>query len=111
MCSRRWPGYDQQEEASLIQYYDLDDQTLWNPSNGVSRLFMSQVGVYQAELRMPSGIGAMQADECPLSQGPGSATRSSAGSPAWAVRTRSTKYCRGHSESSSQPSRSTPGRY
>ncbi|WP_310725944.1 DUF6086 family protein [Streptomyces sp. N2A] len=50
----------------MSQYYDLDDQTLWNPSNGVSRLFMSQVGVYQAELGMPSGIGAMQADECQI---------------------------------------------
>ncbi|MFF7023209.1 DUF6086 family protein [Streptomyces klenkii] len=28
-----------------------------NPSNGASRLFMSQVSVYQAELGLPSGIG------------------------------------------------------
>ncbi|MFE7268935.1 DUF6086 family protein [Streptomyces sp. NPDC057592] len=27
----------------MSQYYKLSDQTLWNPSNGASRLFMSQV--------------------------------------------------------------------
>ncbi|UKY53718.1 DUF6086 family protein [Streptomyces inhibens] len=47
----------------MSQYYDMGDQTLWNPSNGASRLFMSQVSVYQAELGLPSGIGPMQADE------------------------------------------------
>ncbi|MFJ3206151.1 DUF6086 family protein [Streptomyces sp. NPDC086989] len=47
----------------MSQYYDMGDQTLWNPSNGASRLFMSQVSVYQAELGLPSGIGPMQADD------------------------------------------------
>ncbi|MFJ3280128.1 DUF6086 family protein [Streptomyces halstedii] len=56
----------QQKEAALSQYYDMGDQTLWNPSNGASRLFMSQVSVYQAELGLPSGIGPMQADECQI---------------------------------------------
>ncbi|MCX4586370.1 DUF6086 family protein [Streptomyces sp. NBC_01481] len=50
----------------MSQYYDMGDQTLWNPSNGASRLFMSQVSVYQAELGLPSGIGPMQADECQI---------------------------------------------
>ncbi|MEU8625557.1 DUF6086 family protein [Streptomyces sp. NPDC048669] len=50
----------------MSQYYDMGDQTLWNPSNEVSRLFMSQVSVYQAELGLPSGIGPMQADECQI---------------------------------------------
>ncbi|WSY86735.1 DUF6086 family protein [Streptomyces sp. NBC_00876] len=50
----------------MSQYYDMGDQTLWNPSNGVSRLFMSQVSVYQAELGLPSGIGPMRADECQI---------------------------------------------
>ncbi|MGW5679469.1 DUF6086 family protein [Streptomyces sp. NPDC003860] len=44
----------------------VGDQTLWNPSNGASRLFMSQVSVYQAEVGLPSGIGPMQADECQI---------------------------------------------
>ncbi|MGQ4377517.1 DUF6086 family protein [Streptomyces sp. SAS_267] len=50
----------------MSQYYDMGDQTLWNPSNGASRLFMSQVSVYQAELGLPSGIGPMRADECEI---------------------------------------------
>ncbi|MEU2792333.1 DUF6086 family protein [Streptomyces sp. NPDC007100] len=50
----------------MSQYYDMGDQTLWNPSNGASRLFMSQVSIYQAELGLPSGIGPMQADECQI---------------------------------------------
>lgn len=50
----------------MSQYYDMGDQTLWNPSNGASRLFMSQVSFYQAELGLPSGIGPMQADECQI---------------------------------------------
>lgn len=50
----------------MSQYYDMGDRTLWNPSNGASRLFMSQVSVYQAELGLPSGIGPMQADECQI---------------------------------------------
>ncbi|MFF4244929.1 DUF6086 family protein [Streptomyces sp. NPDC001822] len=48
----------------MSQYYALGDRTLWNPSNGASRLFMSQVTVYQAEVGLPSGIGPMEADEC-----------------------------------------------
>lgn len=50
----------------MSQYYDLGDRTLWNPSNGASRLFMSQVTVYQAEVGLPSGIGPMEADECEI---------------------------------------------
>ncbi|WDT59807.1 DUF6086 family protein [Streptomyces sp. G7(2002)] len=58
--------YDQREEAAVSQYFDMGDQTLWNPSNGASRLFMSQVHVYQAEVGLPSGIGPMKADECQI---------------------------------------------
>ncbi|WP_405407136.1 DUF6086 family protein [Streptomyces decoyicus] len=47
----------------MSQYYDMGDQTLWNPSNGASRLFMSQVNIYEAEVGLPSGIGPMKADE------------------------------------------------
>lgn len=50
----------------MSQYYKLGDQTLWNPSNGASRLFMSQVTVYQAEVGLPSGIAPTEADECQL---------------------------------------------
>ncbi|MFJ3900225.1 DUF6086 family protein [Streptomyces sp. NPDC090025] len=48
----------------MSQYYDMGDRTLWNPSNGASRLFLAQLGVYQAELGLPSGIGPMENDEC-----------------------------------------------
>ncbi|MFF4954995.1 DUF6086 family protein [Streptomyces chattanoogensis] len=50
----------------MSQYYDMGEQTLWNPSSGASRLFMSQLSVYEAELGLPSGIGPMQADECQI---------------------------------------------
>ncbi|MEV0116875.1 DUF6086 family protein [Streptomyces sp. NPDC050844] len=50
----------------MSQCYGIGDETLWNPSNGASRLFMSQVSVYQAELGLSSGIGPMQADECQI---------------------------------------------
>ncbi|WP_432590766.1 DUF6086 family protein [Streptomyces sp. HD1123-B1] len=50
----------------MTQYYEMGDQTLWNPSNGASGLFMSQVSVYQAELGLPSGIGPMEADQCQI---------------------------------------------
>ncbi|MFE7358218.1 DUF6086 family protein [Streptomyces sp. NPDC057543] len=50
----------------MSHYYDLGDQTLWNPSNGASRLFLSQVTVYQTEVGLPSGIGPMEADECQI---------------------------------------------
>ncbi|MEV6881320.1 DUF6086 family protein [Streptomyces sp. NPDC051135] len=50
----------------MSKYYDLGDRTLWNPSNGASRLFMSQVTAHQAEVGLPSGIGPMEADECQI---------------------------------------------
>lgn len=50
----------------MSQYYDLGDRTLWNPSNGASRLFLRQVAVHEAELGMPSGIGPMENDESSL---------------------------------------------
>ncbi|WP_256090603.1 DUF6086 family protein, partial [Actinacidiphila rubida] len=50
----------------MSQYYDVGDRTLWNPSNGASRLFRHQVAVFEAELGLPSGIGPMGADECAI---------------------------------------------
>ncbi|WP_328381469.1 DUF6086 family protein [Streptomyces sp. NBC_00400] len=48
----------------MSQYYVMGDQTLWNPSHGVSRLFLHQVPLHEAELGLPSGVGPMDADEC-----------------------------------------------
>src|SRR4051812_40421513 len=50
--------------TTMSQYFDMGDQTLWNPSNGASRLFLRQLAVFEAELELPSGIGPMEADEC-----------------------------------------------
>ncbi|WP_327306194.1 DUF6086 family protein [Streptomyces sp. NBC_01298] len=50
----------------MSQYYDLGDETLWNPSNGAARLFHRQVAVFEAELGLPSGIGPMENDECQI---------------------------------------------
>ncbi|MFE1785688.1 DUF6086 family protein [Streptomyces sp. NPDC059506] len=47
----------------MSQYYDMGEETLWNPSNGVSRLFLRQVAVFEAELGLASGIGPMENDE------------------------------------------------
>ncbi len=48
----------------MSQYYDVGDETLWNPSNGSSRLFLEQLAIFEAEIGLPSGIGPMEADEC-----------------------------------------------
>ncbi|MFF0446674.1 DUF6086 family protein [Streptomyces sp. NPDC004609] len=45
----------------MSQYYELGDTTLWNPSNGASRLFIRQVEVFEAELGTPSGIHRSEA--------------------------------------------------
>ncbi|WOX17170.1 DUF6086 family protein [Streptomyces sp. N50] len=38
-------------------YFDAGDETLWNPSNGAGRLFLRQLELFEAELKLPSGIG------------------------------------------------------
>ncbi|MFJ1563427.1 DUF6086 family protein [Streptomyces erythrochromogenes] len=50
----------------MSQYFDLGDETLWNPSNGASRMFQRHVAVFEAELELPSGIGPMENDECQI---------------------------------------------
>ena len=40
--------------------------TLWNPSNGTSRLFLRQVALFEEELALPSGIGTMEQDEAQI---------------------------------------------
>ncbi|MGW6318622.1 DUF6086 family protein [Streptomyces sp. NPDC055099] len=41
----------------MSMYFDVGDETLWNPSNGAGLLFLRQVEVFEAELGLPSGIG------------------------------------------------------
>ncbi|MDQ1039855.1 hypothetical protein QFZ75_006271 [Streptomyces sp. V3I8] len=50
----------------MSQYFDMGDETLWNPSNGASRMFRRQVAVFEAELELSSGIGPMENDECQI---------------------------------------------
>jgi hypothetical protein len=50
----------------MSQYFDVGDETLWNPSNGASRMFRRQVAVFEAELDLSSGIGPMENDECQI---------------------------------------------
>jgi hypothetical protein len=40
----------------MSMYFDIGDETLWNPSNGAGRLFLRQLEVFEAELNLPSGI-------------------------------------------------------
>ncbi|MFJ8623168.1 DUF6086 family protein [Kitasatospora sp. NPDC093550] len=47
----------------MSQYYEMAGRTLWNPSNGASRLFLRQVADFEAELGQTSGIGPMVDDE------------------------------------------------
>ncbi|MEG9552478.1 MULTISPECIES: DUF6086 family protein [Streptomyces griseus group] len=44
----------------MCQYLDMGDETLWNPSNGASRMFQRQVAIFEVELALPSGIGPME---------------------------------------------------
>ncbi|MGW6272134.1 DUF6086 family protein [Streptomyces sp. NPDC055060] len=41
----------------MSMYFDVGDETLWNPSNGAGRLFLRHIEIYEAELGLPSGIG------------------------------------------------------
>ncbi|MFD9337180.1 DUF6086 family protein [Streptomyces sp. NPDC060028] len=50
----------------MSQYFDVGNETLWNPSNGASRMFQRQVPVFEAELELPSGIGSMENEECQI---------------------------------------------
>ncbi|MEU7278432.1 DUF6086 family protein [Streptomyces sp. NPDC045431] len=50
----------------MSQYFDVGDETLWNPSNGASRMFQRHVALFEAELELPSGIGPMENDECQI---------------------------------------------
>ncbi|GAA3974575.1 DUF6086 family protein [Actinomadura viridis] len=50
----------------MSQYFDMGEETLWNPSNGPSRLFLRQVALFEEELGLPSGMGPMENDECQI---------------------------------------------
>ena len=51
----------------MSQYYELGEVTLWNPSNGASRLFLHQAALFEEEVGLPSGIGPVRNDEVQIS--------------------------------------------
>ncbi|MEU7375319.1 DUF6086 family protein [Streptomyces albidoflavus] len=53
----------------MSQYYEVGEETLWNPSIGASRLFLAQVRLHEDELGLPSGLGPMDMDECKIEAG------------------------------------------
>ena len=55
------------ERLFVSQYYEAGRVTLWNPSSGVSSLFLRQVALFEEEVGLPSGIGPMEADEVEVS--------------------------------------------
>ncbi|MGW1200084.1 DUF6086 family protein [Streptomyces sp. NPDC002536] len=54
----------------MSQYFDVGDETLWNPSNGAARPFLRQVALFEEELGLSSGIGPMLDDECQIDPAP-----------------------------------------
>jgi hypothetical protein len=58
--------HDERVGIAMSQYFDMGDETLWNPSNAAARLFLRQVAVFEAELGLPSGVGRMENDECQI---------------------------------------------
>ncbi|MEV5708625.1 DUF6086 family protein [Actinoallomurus sp. NPDC052274] len=45
-------------------YFQVDDRVLWNPSNGVARVFVRTAEVLVPEAELPTGLGPMVEDEC-----------------------------------------------
>ncbi|MGW0194113.1 DUF6086 family protein [Nonomuraea sp. NPDC003201] len=48
----------------MSQYFQVGDQVLWNPSNGVAGLFMRSAEALAPETGLPTGLGPMVSDEC-----------------------------------------------
>ncbi|MFJ8914201.1 DUF6086 family protein [Amycolatopsis sp. NPDC102389] len=50
----------------MSQYFQVGDRVLWNPSNGVSQLFLRSAEALAPVVDLPTGIGAMVSDECEI---------------------------------------------
>ncbi|WP_043635494.1 DUF6086 family protein [Nonomuraea candida] len=50
----------------MSQYYQVGDHVLWNPSNGVSALFLRSAQALAPEAGLPTGLGPMRDDECQI---------------------------------------------
>ncbi|MEU7835871.1 DUF6086 family protein [Nonomuraea sp. NPDC049129] len=53
-----------EREEYMSQYFQVGDQVLWNPSNGVAGLFMRLAEAFALETGLPTGLGPMESDEC-----------------------------------------------
>ncbi|NJP96813.1 hypothetical protein HCN51_46580 [Nonomuraea sp. FMUSA5-5] len=50
----------------MSQYYQVGEHVLWNPSNGVSALFLRTAQALAPETGLPTGLGPMESDECQI---------------------------------------------
>ncbi|GAA2216080.1 DUF6086 family protein [Nonomuraea monospora] len=50
----------------MSQYYQVGEQVLWNPSNGVSALFLRSADALAPETGLPTGLSPMENDECQI---------------------------------------------
>jgi uncharacterized protein DUF6086 len=54
------------DNGFMSRYFQVGDQVLWNPSNGVAELFVSTANALASAVGVPTGIGLMEADEYQL---------------------------------------------
>lgn len=47
----------------MSQYFNANGQVLWNPSNGVSQLFLRSAEALAPLVKLPTGIGEMVSDD------------------------------------------------
>ncbi|MBK3572179.1 DUF6086 family protein [Streptomyces sp. MBT62] len=50
----------------MSQYYEVDGESVWNPGTLSSTIFLADVRFYEDLLGVPSGLGPMRNDECPV---------------------------------------------
>ncbi|TMR89706.1 DUF6086 family protein [Nonomuraea basaltis] len=50
----------------MSQYFQIEDNVLWNPATGVSRVFVRTAESLSLLVDLPSGLGPMCADECEI---------------------------------------------
>lgn len=50
----------------MSQYFQVGERVLWNPSTGVSQVFVRAADSLSQLVDLPSGLGPMVADECEL---------------------------------------------
>lgn len=66
MCepSVQWVSHAAVSKENMSQFFQVGDQVLWNPSNGVAGLFIRSAEALAPETGLPTGLGPMENDEC-----------------------------------------------